>query len=246
MIRLIPAALTDIGQVRSRNEDAFLVDAGLQLFAIADGMGGHQAGDVASRLALDTLRSSLGGSQSNVEADDALRDAILSANDRVFQESLARGHIQGMGTTLTAAWLVPQTQTLLIGHVGDSRCYRLRAGMLERLTHDHSWVQAQIDNGIIAEADAVKHPMRNVVTRSIGFEPHIEVDLIRDQPEAGDVYLLATDGLTGKISDRELQALLPELLANRDLEHVLAQLVADANARGGEDNITVVVVKAEA
>lgn len=242
MVQLTVAASSDIGQVRARNEDAFIVDDILGLYAIADGMGGHQAGDVASRLALDTIRSALTKSVTD-DVGEALRQAVLQANDRVFQESIARGHIQGMGTTVTAAWWRPEAGALRLGHVGDSRCYRWRGGQLVRLTHDHSWVQAQIDLGLIGEAEAARHPMRNVVTRSIGFEQDIDVDIVEAHVEPGDVYLLATDGLTGKIPDAELPEFLAHAAGDDGLQPVLDRLIAEANGRGGEDNITVLLIQ---
>lgn len=237
------AALTDIGQVRSKNEDAFLIDSNLGLYAIADGMGGHQAGEIASRLALETLRSEVQKVSPWPDDGAALQQAMLTANTRVFQESLARGLIQGMGTTLTAIVVGNRGGKLWLAHVGDSRCYHLNQNKLIRLTRDHSWVQMQVDVGALSEADAAKHPMRNVVTRSIGFEPHIEVDLHIAQITAGDTILMATDGLTGKIGDSELAQLLPDLLQKGSLEQALAQLVALANQRGGEDNITALLLQ---
>lgn len=243
MTNIRSAALTDIGQVRSKNEDAFLVDDALGLYAIADGMGGHQAGEVASRLALETLRSELQKVSQWPDDGAPLGQAILTANDRVFQESLARGLIQGMGTTLTAVLAANQQGKLWLGHVGDSRCYRLSQNKLTRLTRDHSWVQMQVDVGVISEAEAAKHPMRNVVTRSIGFEPQIEVDLQIAQVEPGDILLMATDGLTGKIGDSEIAKILPTLLQKGNLDSSLAQLIAMANERGGEDNITAILLQ---
>ena len=234
------AAATDIGQVRRKNEDAFLVDTGLGLYAVADGMGGHQAGEVASRLALATLQEALAGRGGT--PDERLRAAILAANQRVYDESIARGHVQGMGTTLTVLWLTGDGEAL-VGHVGDSRCYLLREGAFRRVTHDHSWVQMQVDDGVLTEAEAARHPMRNVVTRSIGFEPMIDVDVEPLSPQQGDLLLLASDGLTGKVSDDELAEALAGTASDSDLQAVVDTLIQQANDRGGDDNITVVLVR---
>ena len=237
------AAKSDIGQVRARNEDAFLIDQDLGLYAVADGMGGHQAGDVASSLSLDALKAALAAEQTASD-HEFIAQSLQNANKRVFDESVARGLIQGMGTTLTALWLRPD-RSILIGHVGDSRCYRLRNNELERITRDHSWVQVQIDEGLLTETEAAKHPMRNVVTRSIGFESQIEVDVYEPETESGDTYLLATDGLTGKMNDADLKSTLNEYVSQSEdkLDECADALLACANERGGEDNITVVLLQ---
>ncbi len=241
---MIHAASTDIGQVRKKNEDNFLVDEGVGLFAVADGMGGHQAGEVASALALETLREQLRDvDRSADDNQEILATAIIAANRRVFEESIARGHVQGMGTTLCAIWCPDQDSgQLLIGHVGDSRCYRLRGDEFGQLTHDHSWVQVQVDEGVLSADEAAVHPMRNVVTRSIGFEPEIDVDVIAEPGRDGDVFLLASDGLTGKVNDDEIAGILKQARSQNGYRLAIEQLIDLANERGGEDNITVVIL----
>jgi protein phosphatase len=235
-------ASTDIGRVRKRNEDAFLVDEELGLYAVADGMGGHQAGDVASRLALDVFRDSLAAAESRTDPPALLRTAVSEANDRVFEESILRGHMQGMGTTLTGLWFPEGTDLAWLAHVGDSRCYRQTPDGLEQLSHDHSWVQTQIDEGHMSAEDAFRHPMRNVITRSIGFEPELETDVREIAVSADDVFLRGSDGLTGKIRDHELEEYLRRPADAADYAEVLDELIAVAKERGGEDNITVVIV----
>lgn len=238
-------AATDIGRVRKRNEDAYLVDEDLGLYAVADGMGGHQAGDVASRLALDVFREHLAAAGVEDPAA-ALRQAVVEANDKVFEESVLRGHMQGMGTTLTALWFPGGPGQAWVGHVGDSRCYRLGTDGLEQVSHDHSWVQAQIDEGHMTQDDAHRHPMRNVITRSIGFEPDLEADVYTVDVGEGDVFLLASDGLTGKVRDPELAERLEGADDAGGYEAVVTDLIELAKERGGEDNITIVVVNIEA
>lgn len=234
-------AKSDIGRVRKKNEDSFLVDEALGLYAVADGMGGHQAGEVASALALETVRAAIAAADTN-DAESSLALAIEEANRRVFAESLARGHAQGMGTTLTLLWLV-DAERAIVGHVGDSRIYRLRGSDWVQLSHDHSWVQVQIDEGHLSPAEAHRHPLRNVITRSIGFEPTITGDVLALERRPGDRYLLASDGLTGKLSSNELRtALAAAGEGGTDGRVTVDELVAAANARGGEDNITVIVL----
>lgn len=233
------SARTDIGRVRQKNEDAFLIDESIGLYAVADGMGGHQAGEVASRLALETVRNCLLAAAGDAEA--ALQEAIRTANRAVFGESLERGHVQGMGTTAVVFW-APAGTFATLAHVGDSRAYRVREGRLEQLTRDHSWVQAQIDAGLVRPEDASTHPMRHVITRSIGFEPEIEADVLGLELRPGDLYLLASDGLTGKIADPELAERLGRS-ADETLEALLDDLIAQANRRGGEDNITALLLR---
>lgn len=238
-MRIEAEGITDIGRVRRKNEDAFLVAADGRLAAVADGMGGHEAGEVASGLALESLAASLGdASQPSAEA---VRNAVLRANRRVFEESVERGHVQGMGTTLTALWVPGDDGQAWIGHVGDSRCLRWRAGRFEQLTRDHSWVQAQVDSGLLTPEAALTHPMRNVITRSIGFEPEIEVDVIPVDLAAGDVFLLCSDGLSGKLSSLDLAVRIGSAVAGDEAPGpVLRDLVDEANNRGGEDNITAI------
>lgn len=240
-MKIAAAALTDIGRVRRKNEDAWLIDTTVGLYAVADGMGGHQAGEVASQMALETLRACLATPAPVPEA--AAQAAVAEANRVVFDESLARGAVQGMGTTVVFIW-APAGEPALLAHVGDSRGYLLRDGHLEQLTHDHSWVQAQIDAGFLEPREAATHPMRNVITRSIGFEPEIRADVRVLDLRPGDLCLLASDGLTGKLSADDLAVRLRAAVAG-DLDEALAGLIAEANRRGGEDNITALLLRAE-
>ncbi len=230
-LRLVVGASTDVGRVRDHNEDAYLVDDELGLVAVADGMGGHQAGEVASATALEALRAA-------IRSGEGIRDAVTSANDAVYDKSTTDERLRGMGTTLTAGTLAAGG-TLLLGHVGDSRAYLLHDGELDRLTTDHSLVEELIRAGELTEAEAEADPRRSMITRALGIEPDVEVDLYPVQMESGDRILLCSDGLTGMVSEDELDEVLRE---EPNPTSAARRLVAAANAAGGIDNITVVVI----
>ncbi|HEV2310691.1 MAG TPA: Stp1/IreP family PP2C-type Ser/Thr phosphatase [Acidimicrobiia bacterium] len=230
-LHVVVGAATDTGRVRDHNEDAFLVDDQLGLFAVADGMGGHQAGEVASAIALEALRAA-------VTSGEGIRDAVTSANDAVYEKSTTDDRLRGMGTTLTAGTLAAG-DTLLLGHVGDSRAYVLRDHRLERLTTDHSLVEELIQAGELTEAQAEHDPRRSMITRALGIEPTVEVDLYPIQVHDGDRLLLCSDGLTGMVGEDEIENVLTE---ERDANQAAHRLVDEANAAGGIDNITVLIV----
>ncbi len=230
-LQAVVGAATDTGRVRDHNEDAFLVDDQLGLFAVADGMGGHQAGEVASAIALEALRAA-------VTSGEGIRDAVTSANDAVYEKSTSDDRLRGMGTTLTAGTLAAG-DTLLLGHVGDSRAYVLRDHQLDRLTVDHSLVEELIQAGELTEAQAEHDPRRSMITRALGIEPTVEVDLYPIQLHDGDRVLLCSDGLTGMVGEDEIQQVLTEV---RDPAQAAHRLVDEANAAGGIDNITVLIL----
>lgn len=241
-------AKTDLGRVRENNEDRFdfmeperpevLATRGC-LYAVADGMGGHEAGQIASELALKTFfRAYYADAGSPPET--ALRSAVRAANSLVVDTANLVPGRQGMGTTLSAVALVQDR--LWVAHVGDSRIYRLRGGSLERLTQDHSWVHEQVARGSMTPEEAQRSPYRNVILRCLGAEREVEPDIF-DQPlQAGDHYLLCTDGLSGAVDD----ATLERLLASDAPTVVAGRLVDLANAGGGQDNITAVVLRVDA
>jgi serine/threonine protein phosphatase PrpC len=229
--RLIAGSATDVGRVRSGNEDAYLVDEGIGLIAVADGMGGHQAGEVASSTALEALRFAVTGGE-------ALREAIVFANDAVWEKSGADEGLRGMGTTLTAGTMAAGG-TLLIGHVGDSRAYLLREGGLEQVTSDHSVVAELIEAGELTEEQAELDPRRSMITRALGVEPGVDVDVIPLKLRAGDRVLLCSDGLTTMVREDEILTILRREV---DPTRAAGALVDAANAHGGADNITTVVV----
>jgi PPM family protein phosphatase len=230
-LRIDAGASSDVGRLRSGNEDSFLVDDRLALYAVADGMGGHQGGEVASATALEALRAAVASGQ-------ALDAAIVGANVAVFEKAATDPGLAGMGTTLTAIAILGES-TLLIGHVGDSRAYRVRDGVLEQLTEDHSLVEELVREGRLSPEEAEVHPRRNVITRSIGIEADVDVDLYTVDARTGDRIIICSDGLTTMVRDDDVLH-----VAQLDTDPRLAadHLVDAANEAGGEDNITVVVV----
>jgi PPM family protein phosphatase len=229
-MRIEVGVATDIGKVREGNEDSFLVQP--PLFAVADGMGGHRGGEVASQLALEVIETLA------ARGKGSLADQVREANRRVFDRSLKDRNVTGMGTTLTAALIGPGTATL--AHVGDSRAYLLRAGALRRLTEDHTLVARMIKTGEITAAEAEVHPHRNVLTRALGTEPDVGVDE-QDVPLMdGDTVVLCSDGLTGMVNEPQIQAILE---ANDSPQVAADRLIKAANGAGGIDNITVLVLR---
>lgn len=222
---------THPGQVRDNNEDSFLVDERLALFAVADGLGGHQAGEIASRDALEAMRAAVAGGA-------PLNEAILAANRSVYERASADEGLRGMATTVTA--VVPTGgAAVLIGQVGDSRAYLLREGELHRLTDDHSLVEELVREGRITPEQAAVHPQRAIITRALGLDPNVEVDLSTTDVRAGDRVVLCSDGLTTMVREREIEQIAR---SEPDPARAADRLVASANQAGGEDNITVVVI----
>jgi len=225
--------LTDTGRKRLRNEDAYVFEP--PLFAIADGMGGARAGEVAAGIAAAALRD--GGR--DIADETGLEAAIDDANRRVWERSIADPETAGMGTTVTVAVVDPAAEHVLFGHVGDSRAYRLRGGTLEQITTDHSLVAELVESGVLTPEEAARHPQRSAITRAVGTERAIEADVFSVPALAGDVFLLCSDGLTDMLVESEIASCIVE--ADGDPEAAAPALVAAANARGGEDNITVVL-----
>jgi serine/threonine protein phosphatase PrpC len=224
------AVLTDTGRKRRRNEDAFLFEP--PLFAIADGMGGAQAGELASRLTVDALREGEGEGS----AEERLVTLVREANRRVYERQSSDRSASGMGTTVTVALL--EGEQVVLGHVGDSRAYLVRDGQLAQLTEDHSLVQELLRDGRLTPEEARAHPQQAVITRALGTDPDVLVDTFRVDARPGDVFLLCSDGLSSMVGD---DVILDLLERNRgDLDAAARALVDAANAGGGEDNITVI------
>ncbi len=226
---------SDTGRQRRANEDSFFVRA--PLFVVADGMGGAQAGEVASRLAAETLARGL---PDDGTAEQRLEARVREANSRIHEVSQGDRALNGMGTTITAAYL--DGDELALAHVGDSRAYLLRDGELTRLTRDHTLVEELVRRGELTEEEAAEHPQRSIITRALGPEPDIDVDLRSHRVQAGDVLLLCSDGLTGMISEAEIERILEDAGSLGDAGRAL---VAAANEAGGRDNITVVLFRVE-
>jgi len=223
---------TDIGRARERNEDAFLVRE--PLFVVADGMGGHPHGDVASRIAVQTLEDVAGR-----PADGAkeLTDGIRRANRRILEEGASDRSLRGMGTTVTA--ILADASKAHLAHVGDSRAYLLRDGALQQLSEDHTLVQRMVREGKLSAAEASRHPQRNVLTRVLGVEEPLDVDVLTLDLHPGDRLLLCSDGLTNMVAERDLQEILER---EPDPQGAADALVEGANRGGGDDNITVIVL----
>ena len=226
---------SDTGRQRRANEDSLMVRS--PLFVIADGMGGAQAGEVASRIAVESFQPGLPDSS---EPELALAELAQAANTRIHELSHASAEHAGMGTTLTALYVTEED--VAIAHVGDSRAYCLRDGELLRLTDDHSLVDELMRQGRLTPEEAVEHPQRSVITRALGIEGAVEVDTRSFRARAGDVYLLCSDGLTTMISEEQVAAVL---LAHPGLHDAGEALIAAANEAGGRDNITVVLIRLE-
>jgi protein phosphatase len=227
------AGLTDTGRKRRQNEDAFVCDP--PLFAIADGMGGAQAGELASRLAAAAIEEAA----SAVTGEEGVVDVVREANTRIFQRSLQDPAVAGMGTTATVVLVDEHAGTLTIAHVGDSRAYRHRDGALEQLTNDHSLVGELMRSGRLTEDEAMVHPHRSVITRALGTEEDVEVETRTVEIAPGDVVLLCSDGLSGMLRDDEIARVLDA--PGTDPYGAAEALVRAANAAGGEDNVTVVL-----
>jgi len=230
-VKLAAASATDQGRVRGNNEDAFLVDDDRALFAVADGMGGHRGGEVASHTAIEALRAA-------VANGTPLHDAITRANLAVLARAAGDDELTGMGTTLTAIVAIGGRQ-LLIGHVGDSRAYLLHNGELHRATDDHSLVEELVREGRLTPEQAESHPQRAIVTRALGVDDDVDVDLYTLEVDAGDRVVLCSDGLTTMVRERDIERLAR---SEPDPQSLADAFVRAANDAGGEDNITVVVI----
>ncbi len=225
------AGATDTGRKRRRNEDSYVIAP--PLFAVADGMGGAQAGEIASRLAAAALEDTDPGSLSG---EDRVMSLIQEANRRVYERSNEDPNASGMGTTITVALV--EDEGVTIGHVGDSRAYRYREGSIEQITEDHSLVNELMKSGKLSPEEAETHPQRSVITRALGTDPDVDVDSFSVETQTGDVFLLCSDGLTTMVDDVDILGVLEK--HHDDLDRATKSLVSAANRGGGEDNITVI------
>ena len=244
--------MTHVGLQRDHNEDSFAVLSEYDLFIVADGMGGHRAGDVASRLATDAVAEFFRTTATEdvtwpfhfdtslSEEENRLLAGIRVANRQIFERSVRSRECAGMGTTIVGALFSKHKKRLFVGHVGDSRAYRVRAGSIQLLTRDHSllndYLMAMPE---LTEEQRAELP-RNVITRALGMQDHVLVDLMSDDPQLGDVYLLCSDGLSGMITDEQI---LSTVTSAQDTAEVCRRLIAKANENGGEDNITALIIR---
>ncbi|HEB58417.1 MAG TPA: Stp1/IreP family PP2C-type Ser/Thr phosphatase [Gammaproteobacteria bacterium] len=236
---------TDVGLAREHNEDSILCDNELGLAVLADGMGGHNAGEVASALAVDYIRNMLRerilGPERNEEdrIDEVVNDVVVHANSEIFTQSVEQVDCHGMGTTLAMALL--KDGVLTLAHVGDSRIYRLRDNCLEQVTSDHSLVQELVDNGYLSQDEARMSVSKNLITRALGIGEEVDVDVRDMEPLADDLYLLCSDGLSDLVSEEEIHGILME--NRQQLDEIARELISLANRKGGTDNISVILME---
>jgi serine/threonine protein phosphatase PrpC len=255
-MQIVAAGLSDVGQQREHNEDSFVILPEYDLYIVADGMGGHRAGDVASKMATHTIASFF---QATAKEDatwpfhfdphlsveeNRLITGIKVANKRIFEASTRYREVHGMGTTVVGALMARERGRMYVAHVGDSRCYRVREGQITLLTRDHSLLNDYLLVMPDMTPEQREELPKNVITRALGMQDSVVVDLVPEQPHPGDVYVLCSDGLSGMITDEQL---LETVMAANGDENVMAQqLVQRANEHGGEDNVTVVVLRVAA
>jgi len=254
-LRYVAAAKTDVGQKRQGNEDRFCLDPALGLYVVADGMGGHAAGEVASRLAVETIQewmakylngtdaTIVGPAAAGVSAEaNFLLSSIRLANRIIFDSAKGRREYAGMGTTVVA--VLTHGDRFVLAHVGDSRIYRIREDRIDQVSRDHSFVQEQVDSGVMSAAEAHQSQYRHMITRALGLKERVDVDLTEQPAQPGDVLLLCSDGLSDLLDDEDMLAAVRDHAD--DLDRACQALVDRANAKGGDDNITVLVVQAQA
>ena len=251
-MRVKACGLSDVGLTRAHNEDYFEIDPLHKLYVVADGMGGHSHGEVAAQIAVNSIRDFIAktadrdttwpfGMDSRLERhSNLLKMAVRMAHDHVLRAISKDGSLYGMGTTVVG--LLLSGAKAAVAHVGDSRAYRLRDGRLEQLTQDHTWVNEQVVAGFLSKEQARSHPLKNVVTRALGGESDVLVDVKEVEILPGDFFLLCSDGLTGMLSDADIR---DRLSSGRSLHEICRSLINDSNARGGIDNVTVVLLSVE-
>jgi protein phosphatase len=225
---------SDVGQVRVRNEDTLAVEPTQGIVVVADGMGGAPAGDLASALAVQEVARSL-------HSGEAMLAAVLAANEKIRAMAETQPILNGMGTTVTALQLSPESGRFVIGHVGDSRAYRMASGSLTQLTRDHTMVRDMVDAGRIPASAERDHPLAHILSRALGTEEEVEVDLLEGEVAGGDCFLLCSDGLMKVMEDEEIEAWM-ERLGEEPPEPVVEGMVEEANRRGAPDNVTVALL----
>ena len=230
---ILSAFRTDVGKVRANNQDAPIVSEKLRLYGVADGMGGHKGGEVASTSARDDLLRELEGKTPSVAA---LSGAIEEVNRQIYHQQEHDDALTGMGTTLSVLWM--SDNFVYIGHVGDCRVYLLRDGEFRQMTLDHSLVEQLVREGVLTEEEAQNHPMRNIITRAIGTDESVEVDVVVEERRKGDLWLACSDGLHGLVDDRQMRDALRQYAPEKAAD-VLLKAALDA---GGRDNVTLVIV----
>ncbi len=247
-LKLLVHGVTDVGLIREHNEDCIDWDKDRGLFLLADGMGGHNAGEVASELAIQSVKRALYEvltpeivESEVVDLKNAMYDAIVFANQEIYEQSHERPECAGMGTTLVVALV--QNNTAIVANVGDSRMYHMHEGKLQQITTDHSLVQEMVDGGFLTEAEAQKSVSRNLITRALGIAEDVDVDIHEHEIAVGDFFLMCSDGLTDLVTDSEISTILNE--NKSDMEKAGQELVNSANNRGGKDNTSIILIAAK-
>jgi len=244
---------TNVGLKRDHNEDAFYLPVNERLAIVADGMGGHASGEVASRMAVDAIVGYFRDTEADQELTwpfkvergnsrdiNRMKTAVKLANQLIFEEAERKSECHGMGTTVVSTLFLDDV--LIVGHVGDSRLYRVREGAIEQLTEDHSLLNDYVRMKRLSDSEAAAFPHKNVIVRALGMKTSVEVDIILERPRLGDLYVVCSDGLSGMVSDADIASLAIE---EGDLDKLCERLIAAANANGGIDNITVVCARLE-
>lgn len=238
------AAVSDKGRKRPSNEDSFGYSVEHGVYLVCDGMGGAAAGEIASSLAVDEVMRLMTAREPGKPLDEVIEEAISTANEAIFSRSQTNPRLNGMGTTLVS--VVAEDRRVRVINIGDSRCYRLRSEHLEQISQDHSLVDEQVRLGRMTPAEALRSPLRNVITRALGTQSHVTPDVFELAAEPGDLFLLCSDGLTRELPDLQIEALLSEGLPTiSPLGNLCTRLVEAANHAGGGDNITCLLVRAE-
>ena len=248
-MRITSCGITDVGMKRQRNEDNYLINDELRLFVVADGMGGHAGGEYASQIAVTTVEEVMtnireekhfednGRASRDMLVQEKLKYAIRLAGKRIFERAQEDTEFRGMGTTALVLFMTEDAG--FVAHVGDSRCYRMRANGVDQITEDHSLVNEQIKAGLINRDAAKSHKLRNIITRSLGYQEEVEIDTSVLEVERGDLYLLCSDGLSNLVEDNELL----DMVHQNTFQEAARKLIDLANRRGGDDNITCVIAR---
>lgn len=246
---ILSAGASDVGRKRKTNQDSICLANEHYFYAVADGMGGHNGGDIASQLSVKVIPEFLEKNPAS-EPQALMKNVILEVNRAILKKAEERPELQGMGTTLSAIYF--QGQTLVIGNVGDSRVYMINNNKIYQMTRDHSFVQEKLNLGIYSRDEAVKDPQKNVLVRSVGFEADINVDVFNYRVCKNDVFMICSDGLHGKVSDGDILQIIqqnindPATCTIKDVEGAVTELIQQANDNGGQDNISVIIAVAQA
>ena len=232
------SARSDQGKIRTSNEDSYIADGESGVFLVADGMGGHAAGEIASQITASAVKEAMDGRKPEADLEEVLQLAVQSANNQVYETQKQKPECRGMGSTLTVLTFL--NDRYYLAQVGDSRAYLFRNNALSQLTRDHSVVWSLFESGILSKDDLCRHPQKNLITRSIGTHAEVEIDMFDGDTAEGDIYLLCSDGLTDVLSDPDILAIIKS--SNGNPEEITEKLISGANLGGGPDNVTAVVV----